>query len=819
MLSFSGLGAPGVALSLLLACTGKPLEPRKLKLGDLINGDSFSETSRMDAAASSDYDFDPSKIELVGGVARLKGPDQTDDDDSVTGFGGALGRGATWSGSELALTLGSSGGCDARTTNCLELHPHWVPQPAQLLGLWNFNGSGSIANSANHTAVVGPNLTASNSNSSGFSFVPGKLLQSSSLDGADDTWIGTLNGSALNTLSIAFWMKPQGLPGTRGVFQWANMPLASFPFFLIQQDGQQIRFYLDGDYRVTSPSLRAQQWTHVALTLSSAHLWSAYINGELVGTYQDDATRMYQSNGTHVYFGNGFNGYFPGELDDAAIWNSTLSASEVFAIFQRTSSRFAGAADSRILDSGIPTSAWTQLAWMTGSPFGKPLPDFNSGSIQNESSGSYPHFAESSLMNNILGLWHLDEAAGTSGSGSVIDRSGQANHGTPSNVVFGKAGNFFRAPELNGSNASISTQVLPISNQFTLSAWIWIREHKDYNQALMSMHPGAGNYYGFLVDQTGRIHAQVSNSSFGDGTLTSATTIPIQTWVHVAFVYDGTLATQRSKLFINGVQDANTANLVGGAGTTGTPLLIGRDGVFGREFNGRIDEVGVWSRPLIMDEVKALHGRGSARVSYQVRSCMAADCSDGTWKGPDGTSLTTFSEIHNTTVPAAAPSGVVRPQSAALPLQSFTSPVGAGRYFQYRVILETQSTLPEAQPTVLRVQVGPGRYSNDGPTIATKTPIPYLKLDSFSSNLGTTGCEGGVRYSISLNSNVWLFWSGSQWLPSDGSFAQSSTATDMCAGFSQLTGISSPGVQIRAHLGSDGDDPCELDQWTLSGER
>lgn len=97
-----------------------------------------------------------------------------------------------------------------------------------------------------------------------------------------------------------------------------------------------------------------------------------------------------------------------------------------------------------------------------------------------------------------------------------------------------------------------------------------------------------------------------SNDGIDWATILDTTdTVPLNTWTHIAGVYDGSDMI----VYINGIESTRTSS----TGTTfagNAALLIGggSDDIF---FNGNIDEVMIWNRALTADEIKShrLYGR------------------------------------------------------------------------------------------------------------------------------------------------------------------------------------------------------------------
>ncbi|MFN2500367.1 MAG: LamG domain-containing protein, partial [Pyrinomonadaceae bacterium] len=91
-------------------------------------------------------------------------------------------------------------------------------------------------------------------------------------------------------------------------------------------------------------------------------------------------------------------------------------------------------------------------------------------------------------------------------------------------------------------------------------------------------------------------------------TIASDSVIPINAWTHVAATWDG--ATM--KLFVNGVQQAQTLAVSPPINSGTGPTLIGANGSGVYHFAGLIDEVEIFNRALSASEVQSLYNASSA---------------------------------------------------------------------------------------------------------------------------------------------------------------------------------------------------------------
>ena len=60
-------------------------------------------------------------------------------------------------------------------------------------------------------------------------------------------------------------------------------------------------------------------------------------------------------------------------------------------------------------------------------------------------------------------------------------------------------------------------------------------------------------------------------------TLTSAATIPLNQWTHIAITFSSAAGAGRQRIYINGVADPNTNNWTGSLAANACPFYIGGD--------------------------------------------------------------------------------------------------------------------------------------------------------------------------------------------------------------------------------------------------
>ena len=201
---------------------------------------------------------------------------------------------------------------------------------------------------------------------------------------------------------------------------------------------------------------------------------------------------------------------------------------------------------------------------------------------------------------NISVVWSFDSTATDLNNvynGSTQNGATYSN-GIPANVPYFGSG---QALSLNGVNqfVSIPSPFLPLNfTSFTIESWIYpsavTNDRGIFGQCQCST---CANQCLYFICRGGRVFIDFTmNDLYGSATLV------INTWYHVAFVYN--YQTQQQILYVNGVQDAMKSNVAPYQGTNGS-IQIGATQVFATTnfFNGFIDNVWVTTRAKSSDEI------------------------------------------------------------------------------------------------------------------------------------------------------------------------------------------------------------------------
>ncbi|MCX6780479.1 MAG: hypothetical protein NT034_04890 [Candidatus Magasanikbacteria bacterium] len=156
-------------------------------------------------------------------------------------------------------------------------------------------------------------------------------------------------------------------------------------------------------------------------------------------------------------------------------------------------------------------------------------------------------------------------------------------------------------------------------------------------------------------------------------------------------------------------------------------------------FSGTLDEFAHYNRALTVTEISDHYKRGALSLKYQVRSCAAANCSDGTFAGPDGTANTYYSESSNTT--------------NSTPSLSLTN-VSNNRYFQYKSFLDTTDAAltPELKSAIISGSTaGGGGGGNASSTASACLDLSSALAPTYITSLPfdpKTGSNNQTYYAI-----------------------------------------------------------------------
>jgi len=329
-------------------------------------------------------------------------------------------------------------------------------------------------------------------------------------------------------------------------------------------------------------------WYHVVGTFNGTYL-KIYVNGSLKNSTARHTTISTSVN--PVKIGYWFD-YFNGTIDEARIWNRSLSATEILNIYN------------------------------------------------NESAGQYD-----SNMNRtgLVGEWHLNETKGLTAS----DNSGSSNDGTLTNFEtsyprdyskYNNDGSPIQAPKLisNGFIGSAYNFTLtsddyiniPDSDSvdvyegedFTISLWVTSDAPTTDNQVILNKYSGSSTpgYYIFYDDSGSGDQVGVRAKLYGASS--SATELYQNKNLHAGWnhiVFSRNTGEDKVYLYIDGVLNTSATDDTIGSSANSNDLHIGYGFAdYANDWGGLIDEVMMYNRSLNSSEILDLYNNQTKRFMH-----------------------------------------------------------------------------------------------------------------------------------------------------------------------------------------------------------
>lgn len=221
-----------------------------------------------------------------------------------------------------------------------------------------------------------------------------------------------------------------------------------------------------------------------------------------------------------------------------------------------------------------------------------------------------PNSTHADTTSNLVGWWTLDSANTNWSASTTADSSGSGITGTITNVYSSTStvsGPINQALSFDGVNDYVALASNPISDFAAAnSGCAWVNKPdktilgQTFNLALdlnnyVSLYAGTGGSFSVTYRLLG--------TQYGKYSLSNAIMVN-NTWTHLCYVWDGAAVT----LYANGAVTSGSSpgsTSSGGAGNT-----IGRRGVNGDYWPGKIDDVRVYSRALSAPDVVQLYTFG-----------------------------------------------------------------------------------------------------------------------------------------------------------------------------------------------------------------
>ncbi len=226
-----------------------------------------------------------------------------------------------------------------------------------------------------------------------------------------------------------------------------------------------------------------------------------------------------------------------------------------------------------------------------------------------------------SLTSGLVGLWSYngDDMSST----TAYDRSGNSFDGTRTNgptLIAGRAG---QALDFDGTDDYVSVADnasldFTTSADFSISGWFY-RDTFTTDDTIIAKRNGItaadAGYILYIDDATDQIIFETSDGT-DEFSTTSVTTFTATGWHHFAIVWDDNSATN-TDIYIDGIAnnatDSGNSLAQASVGDLSNALVLahGAESDAGNPFDGRLDEVRLYSRTLAAGEIKSLFDLGN----------------------------------------------------------------------------------------------------------------------------------------------------------------------------------------------------------------
>ena len=513
--------------------------------------------------------------------------------------------------------------------------PTCTPLPSAAVGWWKAEGNANDVLGVNNGILQ-----------NGATFSTGLVGQAFSFDGIDD--YVSISRSVQDDFTIEFWLNTTQVVGTDGGQWWAGRGLVDGEVISVTNDfgitllnGKVLFGVGNPDTTIRSGFVADGSWHHVAATrLRSLGEMKLYIDGVQVATATGGKQSLTAPPRLTLGRVQVNNNPFQGKLDEIAIYNRPLSATEIQTIFNASSAGKSGVYSispqnqnfdanggngsfniTAIIPATCPWTATSNDGWIATSSTGtgSGIVDFTVAPNDGFSRiGTITAGGQTFTVNQTGTLSCFppppDIVSWFKAEGNANDTQGLSN-GTLLNGATFATGKVGQAFSLDGVNDYVripdSTPLRPTN--VTLEAWINFSASPTGTRMIFNKPLGNGTLDSYQIFyENGQLQALVSDLSSLGPRLQFTFAPVLGTWYHIAYTFDD--ASDRQVLYLNGVAVA--------AGTVtksivydNHPVLIGADTENGVEgsfpFPGLIDEATLYSRALSEIEIQTIVNAGS----------------------------------------------------------------------------------------------------------------------------------------------------------------------------------------------------------------
>lgn len=469
--------------------------------------------------------------------------------------------------------------------------PYWygtgnASTEANLVGRWSFEGNFvDSSGKGNHGTQSG-----------GVKIATGVKGRGIVLDGSND-YVTIPNSGSINITgnrSISAWIKTTYTAGATKIVskedssrrQYTLDVAAGGTAWFSVRDGAGNKFEVNTDSVISDGA-----WHHVVGVLAGTN-GSVYVDGVFSNSSSNPAIVLTNTAvDDSAYIGMRFTGSsnFNGSIDEVRIYNVSLTAAEVYALYDSNKSAYLNIKDD-------PTLGITDE---TG----------------------------------LVAYYKMDAGTGSSSS-TVVDSSGKGNTGTVSGAKFINEGRFKEAYKFDGEDDYIDAGNGASLNfslpNFTVS--LWLKSSSATQQGIISKYGGEVPLRAWRIDRvvtSGYVTIFAYNSTgtlFTYQDICNGNVFYPDVWMHLSVVFNIT----NINCYMDGSLKESTALTMTDIQQVPYSLEIGRVNTGAQpEFNGTIDEVRIYNRSLSSTEIGYLYG-GSKSNYLEIKDDPSLGLTDET---------------------------------------------------------------------------------------------------------------------------------------------------------------------------------------------
>ena len=217
-----------------------------------------------------------------------------------------------------------------------------------------------------------------------------------------------------------------------------------------------------------------------------------------------------------------------------------------------------------------------------------------------------PPLSTPEVSNGLVSWWRFDETSGTTASPSTGSHNGTLN--SPASFGSGKFGNAVIFTGATGSRATFPAAAGNLGKTFSASLWVkWSNSGTNPNyKGIIGNKPNSNANTGWRIysrDNATHLKAR------GSGTL--ETNRPVTSdwkngnWVHLAVAYENGMASTYADGSFIGTDDINPV------ADSSMSLRLGEQASGGAHWNGAVDDLRLYDRPLSQSDVTTIYGGGN----------------------------------------------------------------------------------------------------------------------------------------------------------------------------------------------------------------